>query len=479
MADSYLDDDIINLYKLGKDRKKENLVATLFWGDRVNIVPQRDGEHVVELWLREWDPKDGKYRWKKQLCALPPQAKFRQKPLLKVRFIDVGQGDATIIMTPKDKVVLVDGGEERHLLYYIQKAFSHVLRTGPLHCNAIVVTHGDADHFEGLTKLLEKDRKKGIEPLVTVDFVYHNGLVKRSTTKDLESFGEPQEENGTKYVKVVEDLLEVPDHMMSDSFKRWKAALARLKKHNATVKVKRLEFGIRGAFDFLSDENIQIDVLGPITDDVKGKRMLRFLKAPRGGLSASHTINGHSVVLKLTYRNVRFLFGADLNIISEERLLEEARKKNISLRSEILKVPHHGSDEFTPKIIEAIRPVVSVISSGDENEAREYIHPRAGLVGSLGKFSRENVDKPLIYVTEMVAFFAKLGDITTTSKGGKKGSALIHNAYEKTQFGIVHVRTDGKRVLVATHSGRDDRKESYAFRVDPHGNIQFEEPSII
>ena len=55
-----------------------------------------------------------------------------------------------------------------------------------------------------------------------------------------------------------------------------------------------------------------------------------------------------------------------------------------------------------------------------------------------------------------------------------------HNGYIKQSFGIVHVRTDGQRVLVATHSGKDDRKESYVFHVDERGDVKFsEEPSIL
>jgi hypothetical protein len=134
-------------------------------------------------------------------------------------------------------------------------------------------------------------------------------------------------------------------------------------------------------------------------------------------------------------------------------------------------------------MLEAVKPVVSVVSSGDENETKEYIHPRAGLVGALGKYSRATVEKPLVYVTEMVAFMARLGTIEMR-KVGSGGAATgdpvqITNAYRKTAFGIVHVRTDGERVLVSTHSGRDDTKESYAFRVGRLGEIAFEETSVI
>jgi hypothetical protein len=242
---------------------------------------------------------------------------------------------------------------------------------------------------------------------------------------------------------------------MNAPFLAWKEALGRLTKGQGTATIRRLAYGDDEAFDFLDAEDIKVQVLGPIVDRVQGKDALRFLKTPgSSSLSASHTINGHSIVLRLTFGNVRFLFGADLNDESEQRLLARAREENTSLASEILKVPHHGSADFSGEILDAIRPVVSVVSSGDESGAKEYIHPRAGLVGALGRYSRGTVERPLIYVTEMVAFFKKHGLVSMHkySKTRKlTGNAFdVRNAYEKTAFGIVHVRTDGLRVLVAT-----------------------------
>jgi len=129
-------------------------------------------------------------------------------------------------------------------------------------------------------------------------------------------------------------------------------------------------------------------------------------------------------------------------------------------------------------MLEVVRPVVSVISSGDESQSKEYIHPRAGLVGALGKYSRPTIEKPLIYVTEMVAFFERVGHVRMreVTAAGTERSKVIEttNAYIKKIFGIVHVRTDGARVLVASHSGKPDLKESYAFHVDRQGEITFE-----
>jgi len=334
----------------------------------------------------------------------------------------------------------------------------------------------------GLTRLLSSTRNSKGDPMITADRVFHNGLVKFASS-GVAAFGKTVKADGKTYaVDLEDDLTKLPDSRMNTKFQAWKAALLNLKnKAGKKPKIERLEFGDSAKFDFLDDEGIDVQVLGPITETVKGKPALRFLKTPgSSSLSASHTVNGHSIVLKLTYGNVRFLFGADLNEESEESLLERTRTDNVSLAAEVLKVPHHGSADFSPRILEAIRPVVSVVSSGDENSAKEYIHPRSGLMGALGKYSRATVDKPLLYVTEMVAFFKRYpgrNKVTSFTKSGKDGKQMYagYNAYSKSAFGIVHVRTDGKRVLVATHSGKEDQKESYVFHVDERGDIKFEE----
>jgi hypothetical protein len=46
-------------------------------------------------------------------------------------------------------------------------------------------------------------------------------------------------------------------------------------------------------------------------------------------------------------------------------------------------------------------------------------------------------------------------------------------AFERTNFGIVHVRTDGERVLAFTHSGKEGMNEAYRFTVSPSGEATF------
>lgn len=462
-----LADDVVRLYD-----EDEKLAATLFWGDRLKQVGGSATEPVFDLVRTEWDDKRGGYRCTTQHVHPKRPLRFQDAKVLKVRFVDVGQGDGAIVEFPNDQRVLIDGGEGPWFRRYVARAYAHVLKTKPLHCDAIVVTHGDADHYEGLIELAVAKRNAS-EPLISTDVVFHNGLAKATGSNARQIFGKTKKVDGTEYaVELVDDLRKLPAGRLNSPFRSWQSALQGLGK----IKVRRVSYGDDDAFDFITDENARIQVLGPITEDLNGAPALPLLHTPgKGSLSGSHTINGHSVILKLTYGNVRFLFGADLNEEAEERLATHARNRGDSLAAEILKVPHHGSADFSPRMLEAVRPVVSVISSGDESTSKEYIHPRAGLVGALGKYSRANVEKPLIYVTEMVAFFRRVKH--AVEKTGKK-ERVLRNPYEKIAFGIVHVRTDGTRVLVVTHSGKDDQKESYAFTVNDQGAVTFETTNI-
>ena len=248
--------------------------------------------------------------------------------------------------------------------------------------------------------------------------------------------------------------------------------------------MRRLDQHATDAFDFLADEGIAVDLLGPITEPVGGKTALPFLADPPddAGLmngvkpvsgskswSASHTINGHSITFRLRYGNVRFLFTGDMNEESMRRMREAL--PGAALRSEILKTPHHGSADFSYPFLQEVNAVVSLISSGDESEAKEYIHPRATLMAALGRASR--TVPAVIFCTELAAFFKTRGYVPDPAAPGR-----TFFAFERTNFGIAHVRTDGKRVLAFPHSGKQGMNEAYRFTVSPSGEAVFD-PKVV
>lgn len=74
--------------------------------------------------------------------------------------------------------------------------------------------------------------------------------------------------------------------------------------------------------------------------------------------------NNRSIVLKITYKNHRFLLTGDIEREAEDQLVQSGK----DLRSEVLKVPHHGSkSSSTEKFIGAVKPSFAVFTVGFRN----------------------------------------------------------------------------------------------------------------
>lgn len=88
-----------------------------------------------------------------------------QKPRdgLKLTFLDVGQGDAALAVTPKGQDILIDGGPNDSVVAKLDKNipfYSHKL-------DAVVLTHPHADHVAGLVAVANKYQ---------IDKVYMSGV---------------------------------------------------------------------------------------------------------------------------------------------------------------------------------------------------------------------------------------------------------------------------------------------------------------
>jgi beta-lactamase superfamily II metal-dependent hydrolase len=486
--------DLVKLYPTAKKTKGEKTVAVLAWGDAVRVAGDPDAD-VIEV---QFDGKPAFVRRGK--VTDPIFADRKQSAVLKIDMVDVQQGDGAVIETPDGRIVLVDGGDNQLFARYLAARFRRHTADDPKDIDCIIVTHGDADHFEGLARIHESETNATTSKRLFIrpHRVYHNGLVKRPSrmnkkeVPDVKLLGATKEVDGETYITgLEEDLFAVDDAEMNEKFLAWKRALEAWSERGE-IEMRRLQIGMHDAFDFLAEEEIRVEVLGPITTPVGGKPALRFLgeppKGPRighesmsveeeefGGKSASHTINGHSIIFRLTFGDFSFLFTGDLNDEAGRALAREHNRGTLNLRAEVFKVPHHGSADFSGAFIQAVSPVVSVVSSGDESARKEYIHPRATIMGALGRYSR--VEEPLIFVTELVAFFSMVGPVSIESHEEKNGAFVPMKkpprgpffAFERTAYGIVKFRTDGKRMLVFTNSGNRDLKEAYAYTMDEWG----------
>lgn len=79
-------------------------------------------------------------------------------------------------------------------------------------------------------------------------------------------------------------------------------------------------------------------------------------------------LNQNSIVLQVTYGNVKFLFMGDAGFIAEDNLMSSG----YDLKSDVLKVAHHGSKYSTSTaFLSRVKPAVSVIEVGQNT----YGHP--------------------------------------------------------------------------------------------------------
>ncbi|QJU57580.1 competence protein [Sphingomonas sp. AP4-R1] len=475
----YIDDDIVNM------RLENGGEDQFYWGDKVEILEDRGTTLKIAVHGARGVIARG---------TVKAETQFRDTGLLRLSMVDVQQGDGLILETPDGKVMFIDGGDNQLFARHANARFPGTSDADPLIVDLMLITHGDADHFEGLTELRksETDSRPAKRIFVAPRRVYHNGLVKRPgkapdghDRADKDMFGATTKVGTETFITaLVDDPASLPATERNSKFETWVQTLAAWEPRTqratgAPIERRRLDHLSTGAFDFLADENIAVELLGPIVDDVAGGPALRFLRSPpddaelmlgtiapgsRGSLSASHTINGHSINFRLRYGNVRFFFTGDMNQEASQRLREAMPAAALS--SEILKAPHHGSADFDMEFLKEIGAVVSLISSGDESEAKEYIHPRATLMAALGKAARTT--PAVIFCTELAAFFKTLGYVQDP-----KTPARRIFAFERTNFGIAHVRTDGERVLTFTHSGKRFMNEAYRFTVSATGEITF------
>ena len=489
MVKKIIDDDLVRVFK--KDTEKVDKIIT--WGDEIEIVGEYENFYEIKL-----EGNSPTFLIKKNVKLIDSDL----NKILKISFVDVQQGDASIIETPNKKIILVDGGENQLFARYLASRYNKNLKDDPLIVDAIIITHGDADHFAGLTEIhkSESHSNKNKRLFIFPKRIFHNGIVKGRARIDGKPvkvekiFGKTIMHGEKLYlIDLVDDLLSTDKNRLNASFIRWTNALRTWNKRYqdkfGPITIRRLQYrddddgkinDDNNEFDFL-DEQISIKIFGPDVEIINKKLALPFLhkhsekrnmlqieetdkESLSKSYSASHTINGHSIVLQLKYKNIKLFLSGDINHESEIKLNKLVKDKKIDINSEILKVPHHGSSDFDAEFLNNVKPVISVISSGDESIIKEHIHPRANLVGALGKYSRTK--SPLIFITELAAFFKKIGYTDHPKKERK------FFAFERTEFGIVHIRTNGNRVLVFTHSGKINLKEAYAFSIDKSGRLK-------
>lgn len=91
--------------------------------------------------------------------------------------------------------------------------------------------------------------------------------------------------------------------------------------------------------------------------------------------NSAQNLNDTSIVLRLKYKTTSFLFMGDAESKTESKIL------NKELKSDVLKVGHHGSNTSTSlSFLEKVSPTYAIISVGKDNS---YNHPNDTIIRRL------------------------------------------------------------------------------------------------
>jgi competence protein ComEC len=226
---------------------------------------------------------------------------------LTITVLDVGQGDAIVIRTPHDRVVMIDAGGilergptvdgrspaeaagERIVLPYLHRA-------GIAGIDLLILTHPHGDHVGAAAPIIEA---------MPVGMIFDSG----------QSYG------GRAY----------------------RDAMAAAGSHHVPVVLAR-----RG-MQWTSGDGVTLEVLAP---------SIPFLA------DTGDDVNENSIVVMLRADGFRELFMGDAGEASEARLLAAG----IDLHADAVKVGHHGSRyASTTGFVAAVHPQIAVISVGRHN----------------------------------------------------------------------------------------------------------------
>jgi beta-lactamase superfamily II metal-dependent hydrolase len=291
---------------------------------------------------------------------------------LEVHVLDVGQGDAILIIAPEDKetkqrkVVLVDAGDTGRGKIVLDA----MKRYNVNQIDLFIATHAHADHIGGADEVINATSVKSVldssvpPPGRSSDdaAANQNGNSKKGRASRSSSGGNAPELPTTKAYR---DLLDAINKSGAQYIKAEPGQ----------------KFELSGG--------AVITVLAPIQPFFT-KDQLR---------SGGNEPNANSVVVRLDYGKFSMVLTGDAEAQTEERMIS----KDTNLQARILKVGHHGSKYATSEnFLKAVKPEVAVISDGAVNR---YGHPSPE---ALARLKAAGVK---VYRTDLQ------GEITITSKG--------------------------------------------------------------
>lgn len=231
---------------------------------------------------------------------------FPMPKKLRINFIDVGQGDSTLIRTETNKVILIDsGGSTASSSFDVgnKVLLPYLLDRRIKKIDFIIVSHFDADHCQAFETVIDNINVRKVvvckQSMITQEYL---NIINKCKKKN---------------IKII--VVERGDKLKID---------------------KRTEF----------------EILHP------GER---FLDDGKGGLNANAIVCKMNYKLN-NGKIFSILFTGDIEVEAEKELEQVYGKK---LKADILKVAHHGSKTSSrEKFIKLVSPKIALIGVGENNK---------------------------------------------------------------------------------------------------------------
>ena len=300
-------------------------------GDRVPHARSVTGWHVITMpnGADGFVPK----RWTE---VLPDPIDLSQNVV--IHYLDVGTGDAAII-DMGDREIIIDGGDSIAVLNRYARRTDVI--QDPI--ELVVVTHGDTDHWKGLTRLVGFDGTED-DPFSVSEY-WDPGY-----NRDCNA---PTQGGRVNYLKFVQNM---QDAVAAAQFHRPLADSHTPASTTAPAQLVTLD----------SLPGVEITVLHSDANPTQG--------------SCSYKINNASIVLMIEIEGFRFLFSGDANgkeraepspgtpgHVESKLLALHAAHPGI-LKADVLKVPHHGSETAsTQTFIDAVDPGFAIFSASTKH----------------------------------------------------------------------------------------------------------------
>ena len=286
---------------------------------------------------------------------------------LNITFLDIGQGDSSVVELPDKKVMLIDGGMYEPDMGRAVIA-PYLWSKGVRSIDYLVLTHPHPDHYGGLIYVMENFR---------IGEVWLNGR----TTAEAEKF----------FQKITE---------------------------------KNIFYRALRRGDVLEADKYKIYVFHPYDEF--------FADSKRGAFSNE---NSGSMVLKYESDEASVLFTGDIETEAEESLIPLGKW----LRSDIMKVPHHGGRTSSSSgFLKAVDPQTAVISAGKNNS---FNHPHKE---TIDRYKAAGVN---IYRTDIDGAITITFPISVRA-GLKPGPPYEVQTYWDTEFRKVTTWRDETRNLM-------------------------------